>query len=62
MKTIDPVMQEVWKAKDANAKTYKNLSTYLAYLQKQSRRKHVGGRVPVPAPHLIAGSMPSHSS
>jgi hypothetical protein len=45
MKTTDPVMQEVWQAKEANAKKHQNLATYMAYLRKQAKRKHAGGRV-----------------
>jgi hypothetical protein len=55
MKTTDPVMQEVWRAKDANAKIHKNLAEYMAFLRKQSRRKHAGGRVPAPATPFAIG-------
>lgn len=47
MKPADPVMQEVWRAKEANAKKFQNLAAYMAYLQKQTKRKHAGGRVTV---------------
>ena len=45
MKHIDPVMQEVWQAKEANAKKHQSLAAYMAYLRKQAKRKHAGGRV-----------------
>lgn len=45
MKTSDPVMQEVWQAKEANAKKHENLAAYISYLRKQAKRKHPGGRV-----------------
>jgi hypothetical protein len=45
MKTVDPVMQEVWQAKEANAKAYQTLAAYMAHLRKQAKRKHAGGRV-----------------
>ncbi len=48
MKNADAVMQDVWQAKEATAKKYRNLAAYVAYLRKQSRRKHPGGRVPAP--------------
>lgn len=47
MKQSDPVMQEVWQAKEANVKKFQNLATYMAYLRKQAKRKHTGGRVTV---------------
>ena len=47
MKQSDPVMQEVWQAKEANAKRFQSLAAYMAYLQKQAKRKHAGGRVAV---------------
>lgn len=47
MKPSDPVMQEVWQAKEANAKKFQNLAAYMAYLRKQTKRKHAGGRVAV---------------
>ena len=46
MKNADPVMQEVWQAKDANAKKHQNLAAYLAFLRQQSNRTHPGGRLP----------------
>ena len=49
MKHIDPVMQEVWLAKEANAKTHKSLAQYMAWLRLQGKRKHTGGRVVVAA-------------
>lgn len=45
MKPSDPVMQEVWQAKDANAKKFQTLAAYMAYLRKQAKREHAGGRV-----------------
>jgi hypothetical protein len=45
MKHSDPVMQEVWQAKEANAKKHPSLAAYMAYLRKQGKRKHAGGRV-----------------
>lgn len=45
MKHTDPVMQEVWQAKEANAKKHENLAAYMSYLRKQAKRKHPGGRV-----------------
>ena len=47
MKQSGPVMQEVWQAKEANVKKFQNLATYMAYLRKQAKRKHTGGRVAV---------------
>ena len=49
MKHIDPVMQEVWLAKEANAQTHKNLTQYMDWLRQQGKRKHKGGRVVVAA-------------
>ena len=46
MKNADPVMQDVWQAKEANAKKHQSLAGYLAHLRKQSKQKHPGGRVP----------------
>ena len=46
MKNVDPVMQDVWQAKEANAKKHQSLAGYVAYLRKQSKQKHPGGRVP----------------
>ena len=46
MKNADPVMQDVWQAKQANAKKHQSLAGYVAYLRKQSKQKHPGGRVP----------------
>ena len=54
MKTTDPVMQEVWQAKEANAKKHQDLKTYMAYLRKLAKRKHPGGRVPCSAPATLA--------
>ena len=48
MKNADPVMKDVWQAKEANAKKYSNLAAYVAYLRKQSKKKHPGGRVTAP--------------
>jgi uncharacterized protein with von Willebrand factor type A (vWA) domain len=45
MKTIDPVMQEVWQAKQINAQKHQNLAAYLAFLRKQSKLKHLAGRL-----------------
>lgn len=45
MKNSDSVMQEVWFAKDVNAKKHQNLAAYMAYLRKQAKRKHPGGRI-----------------
>jgi hypothetical protein len=45
MKHTDPVMQEVWQAKEANAKKHQSLAAYMAFLRKQAKRKHAGGRV-----------------
>jgi hypothetical protein len=46
MKTADPVVQEVWHAKEAHAKAHQTLAAYVAHLRKQAKRKHAGGRVP----------------
>lgn len=46
MKNADPVMQDVWHAKEANAKKHGSLAAYITYLRKLSERKHAGGRVP----------------
>jgi hypothetical protein len=45
MKHTDPVMQEVWQAKEANAKKHQTLAAYMAFLRKQTKRKHASGRV-----------------
>jgi hypothetical protein len=45
MKHTDAVMQEVWQAKEINVKRYQSLAAYLAYLRKQAKLKHAGGRV-----------------
>lgn len=45
MKNTDPVMQEVWHAKESNVKKHQSLALYMAYLRKQAKRKHAGGRV-----------------
>ena len=44
MKSADPVMQDVWRAKEANAKKHGNLAAYVGYLRKQSKRGHPGRR------------------
>lgn len=49
MKHTDPVIEEVWRAKEANAKKHRSLAEYLAYLRKQGKRKHAGGRIAAPA-------------
>ena len=46
MKTNDPVMTELWKAKEANAQRFGDLRTYVA---KQGKKPHPGGVVPAPA-------------
>ena len=38
MKHTDTVMQEVWQAREANAKKHGNLAAYIAYLRKQGIR------------------------
>jgi hypothetical protein len=35
----DPVMQEVWRAKAANAKKYPTLAAYIAYLRILGERR-----------------------
>ncbi len=45
MKHTDPVMQEVWQAKEINVKRHPSLAAYMVYLRKQAKRKHAGGRV-----------------
>ena len=37
MKHTNPVMQEVWRAKSANAKKHGSLAAYMAYLRKQGK-------------------------
>ena len=49
MKTNDPVMTELWKAKEANAQRFGDLRTYVAHLAKQGKKPHPGGVVPAPA-------------
>lgn len=44
-KNSDPVMKEVWQAKETNAKKFKNLAADLAYLRQQAKCIHGGGRV-----------------
>ncbi|MEQ1806078.1 MAG: hypothetical protein ABL900_11955 [Burkholderiaceae bacterium] len=41
-------MQEVWRAKQANATKHRSLAAYMAFLRKQATRKHPGGRVCLP--------------
>ncbi len=50
MKTTDPVMVELWKAKDASAKRFGDLETYVAHLAKLGKKPHAGGVVAAPAP------------
>ena len=45
MKPSDSVMQEVWLAKEVNVKKHQSLTAYMAYLRKQAKRKHAGGRI-----------------
>ncbi len=49
MNKADPVMQDVWRAKAANASKHQTLSAYVAFLRKQSKRTHAGGRIGLPA-------------
>ena len=49
MNKADPVMQEVWRAKEANATKHQSLAAYMNFLRNQSKRKHPGGRVSLPA-------------
>ena len=46
MKNADPVMQDVWHAKEANAKKHGSLAAYITYLRKLSERKPLGEQVP----------------
>lgn len=48
MKHTDPVMKELWAAKDANAAKFGGASDYLAFLRKSERRERKAGRVVVP--------------
>ena len=57
MKNADPVMQDVWHAKEANAKKHGGLAAYIAYLRKQSKRKHAGGRVPAAEAKSVKNSV-----
>ena len=55
MNQADPVMQDVWRAKAANATKHQSLATYMAFLRKRGKRKHPGGRIGLPA---NAGALP----
>ena len=55
MKNADPVMQDVWRAKEANAKKHQSLAGYVAYLRKQSKQEHPGGRVPAAGNAKVKG-------
>jgi len=48
MKNADPVMHEVWRAKEVNAQKHETLSAYMAYLRKQGKPRHPAGRIPAP--------------
>ena len=45
MKNTDPVMDELYKVKAANAARLGNLITYVAYLTKLGKEPHPGGVV-----------------
>ena len=49
MNKADPVMQEVWQAKETNSRKYVTLAAYMKFLRKQAKRKHPGGNVSVSA-------------
>jgi hypothetical protein len=49
MNQADPVMQDVWRAKAANATKHQSLAAYMAFLRKRGKRKHPGGRIGLPA-------------
>lgn len=49
MNKADPVMQEVWRAKQTNAAKHQSLAAYIVFLRKQTNRKHPGGSVSLPA-------------
>ena len=48
MKSNDPVMTELWKAKDVNVRRFGSLKAYNAYLAKRARLPHAGGTIPTP--------------
>ena len=48
MKNTDPVMDELYKAKAANAARFGVLKTYVAYLTKLGKKPHPGGVVSAP--------------
>ena len=48
MKTQDDVMQELLKAKQANAERFGNLKDYIAFLMQDKKKKHPGGVIPAP--------------
>lgn len=47
MNYVDPVMQALWLAKDANASQFSSASQYIAHLRSIAKRKHPAGRKPV---------------
>jgi hypothetical protein len=55
----DPVMQEVWRAKQANATKHRSLATCIAFLRKQAGRKHPGGRVSLAADAIAESAAPA---
>lgn len=58
MKHVDPVMQELWRAKDANAAKHKSLPAYIAFLARQGNVRHGGDAPAAPARRLRAGKVP----
>jgi hypothetical protein len=54
MKNADPVMQEVWRAKAANAKKYPTLAAYIAHLRQLGERRRADAHVPAEAIPLAA--------
>ena len=55
MKHIDPVMKELWAAKDANAAKFGNAAEYLAFLRKSEQRERKAGRTLVPVAQRATG-------
>ena len=48
MTHTDDVMKELWLAKQTIVKRHKNVAAYVAFLRKQGKRNHPGGRVAAP--------------
>ena len=56
MTHTDEVMKELWLAKQTIVKRHKNIATYVAFLRKQDKLDHPGGRIPAPPPSKAASA------